>query len=1175
MSAHSRPRIATVTTVHNGTSYAPQGDPTWSTVKGADIPDGTLAYLYGSDSTTPRTAPVLVYVNRAGRVVRFTDALTGCAVDECSASARRWIVAATETITEAEANRCKRGFSARSNRVETCRHCDQSVDAHSHGDPSDLSWDKTSRYAHLADRFHPVYVPPVPTTCEHPTGQPGCMLPQCNGVPTVADALTSVPVRVPSEPSVGEYGTDTVGRALGSALSRMLRTDAVGVLYADSQAYDRPGVRRVQGWTCPTRVGLVTFLTYEIRTPLTGARSVWSVQVDGKLIEYDGSVVIESFGLSASALYGKIASIAATAIGTIDTYGLPVPGVDVETASVSVAPVADVTPAHAVDMIHAAHAVSPVAEAPATPDSTPNTDTEEPAMSTPDTTGSNPAPGPESSLRAALVATPAPAGLSVTVDRRALTDALAFLAKGIGRPSIPILSGVEISAQGDTVTLRTFDYETERVVTLPADVTRSGRAAVGCKALADLVKGKALTGARVTLTDTGSAMTVECGPARLSVETLPVEDMPSLGFTVEPFASLDIRTLAPALAITGRSAGKDATLPFLTGVQINAVDGAMEMQSTDRYRVAFATVPTTGARSVFLVPPAALVAEVTAAMAKAAGKAGAAVVIGEHGHEGFRWMSLTCGAYHMVTRTLDGKQMPLIALKPVDAPHVGTVDSEALKSAVQTLAGAVGKTFPVILDWSAGTVTVRAAGQSGIPVPVDYTGEPVTVALNPAYLSDGLSAVKGRVTVAVKGGQKPVMITPADGAEAPAGFEYLVVPIRIDGAPEAPATPKKEDTVSTDSTPAPVAEVAPVVETTGTPESRAAATAGVARIAAHKARRVPAVAPVTEAPAVPATDPRIERSAQNALVALNEGRFSAARSALNTAEMGAPVGYLVGGRYTFDQVHAIITARQETRRAPVTPAPVAEAEAAPAPVAEAAPVDQADAPAPVTEAPAATYAPAVLTHDTDGTALTGTPFLLRFKVSAALNGKRGGLGWMFNKTAKAWILDNSAGRPVDGERVAALVATLAGIGITVDDKTGAPVASAPVAPVVTPAPVVEAPAPVVIRAPVVTPDAAVIEAARVAGVETLTSGAPAPVADGTRVFNLVGELDLSHGYRGILKPVRQALARAGVSVSVLNVGRRVTVVGKDGGPLSAEACATVNTVFGEILPSAVPAVVSV
>jgi hypothetical protein len=118
-----------------------------------------------------------------------------------------------------------------------------------------------------------------------------------------------------------------------------------------------------------------------------------------------------------------------------------------------------------------------------------------------------------------------------------------------------------------------------------------------------------------------------------------------------------------------------------------------------------------------------------------------------------------------------------------------------------------------------------------------------------------------------------------------------------------------------------------------------------------------------------------------------------------------------------------------------------EADAATLPPVEATPaapvVDQAPAPAPVVEA---TPAPApvkatgrvVITHGPTGTLMVGTPFPLRFKVSALLNAKRGGLGWSFSKEAApggAWVLDGSGGQPADSGKIRAAVEAMASIGL--------------------------------------------------------------------------------------------------------------------------------------------------
>src|SRR5699024_4122933 len=71
-------------------------------------------------------------------------------------------------------------------------------------------------------------------------------------------------------------------------------------------------------------------------------------------------------------------------------------------------------------------------------------------------------------------------------------------------------------------------------------------------------------------------------------------------------------------------------------------------------------------------------------------------------------------------------------------------------------------------------------------VPVQLEGEDITVAFNPAYLSEGLNVIGGQYTrFAFTRAPKPALLTGKQELEGPQNedYRYLVMPIRIPNYP--------------------------------------------------------------------------------------------------------------------------------------------------------------------------------------------------------------------------------------------------------------------------------------------------------------------------------------------------------------------------------------------------------
>ncbi len=147
------------------------------------------------------------------------------------------------------------------------------------------------------------------------------------------------------------------------------------------------------------------------------------------------------------------------------------------------------------------------------------------------------------------------------VERDVLADAVAWAARSLPvRPSVPVLAGLLIEASDEGLVLSTFDYETSARATLTeAEVSDEGHALVSGRLLADICRS--LPAKPVEMVLEGPRVSLTCGSARFSLQTMPVEDYPSLPDM--PSASGTVRSehFAHAVAQAVTAAGRDDMLP--------------------------------------------------------------------------------------------------------------------------------------------------------------------------------------------------------------------------------------------------------------------------------------------------------------------------------------------------------------------------------------------------------------------------------------------------------------------------------------------------------------------------------------------------------------------------------------------------------------------------------------
>lgn len=180
--------------------------------------------------------------------------------------------------------------------------------------------------------------------------------------------------------------------------------------------------------------------------------------------------------------------------------------------------------------------------------------------------------------------------MHIRVERDALAHAVTWAARTLPiRPSMPVLSGVMLVAEGDSLTLSSFDYEISAKVQCPVDVLTPGKTLVSGRLLADITK--ALPAQPVVVKVEGNRVVIECGRSSFTLPTLPVEDYPSLPDMPDTAGNVDSGVFAQAVAQVAIAAGKDDTLPVLTGIRME-IDGTnVTLAATDRYRLAVRTFP--------------------------------------------------------------------------------------------------------------------------------------------------------------------------------------------------------------------------------------------------------------------------------------------------------------------------------------------------------------------------------------------------------------------------------------------------------------------------------------------------------------------------------------------------------------------------------------------------------
>jgi DNA polymerase-3 subunit beta len=374
-----------------------------------------------------------------------------------------------------------------------------------------------------------------------------------------------------------------------------------------------------------------------------------------------------------------------------------------------------------------------------------------------------------------------------SVDRDILADAVAWAARSLPvRPSVPVLAGLLIDASDAGLVLSTFDYETSARATLSADVSDEGRALVSGRLLADICRS--LPAKPVEMVLEGTRVSLTCGAARFSLQTMPVEDYPTLPQMPAATGTVNSEQFAHAVAQAVTAAGRDDMLPVLTGVRIEIDGSTISLLATDRFRLSQRELdwsPHSPDESIAALVPAkvlgdtakSLTAGTDVTIALSHGGAGEGI-IGFEGHA-------PGGLRRTTTRLLDGEFPKVRSLFPAEHLTTALVDKASLVESVKRVSLVAERNTAVQLSFSDGVLTLDAGSgdeaQASESIEATVDGDDITTGFNPQFLLDGLTAIdEAVVQLSFTQASKPVVLSGAIGeADEDPGFRYLLMPRRL------------------------------------------------------------------------------------------------------------------------------------------------------------------------------------------------------------------------------------------------------------------------------------------------------------------------------------------------------------------------------------------------------------
>ncbi len=374
--------------------------------------------------------------------------------------------------------------------------------------------------------------------------------------------------------------------------------------------------------------------------------------------------------------------------------------------------------------------------------------------------------------------------MKFTIEQRKLVDVVNWVSRSLStRPIQTALLGIVIDAEGSKVALSGSDLETASRATTDAEIATPGKVLVPGKLLADI--SRSLPNKPVTIQLDGTRVLVNAGSAKFTLPVLPINEYPNLPEMPEALGVIDADLFNEAVAQVATAAGKDDSLPSLTGVHVEVNGENITMAATDRYRLAVRELTFSPARpnteAVALIRARTLhdaaktlvtTKNVNIALAPAASND--------------RLAGFQSETKSTTTRLLDGTFPPYRHLLPQESLTTTVIEVAPFLDAVRRVALVTDKTIPLKLTFTGNSVTLEAGGgdeaQANEVFEINKTGEDLSIAFNPNYLLDGLHAINAPFAqISFNTASKAAIIMGKKNADAPATdkFKYLLMPTKF------------------------------------------------------------------------------------------------------------------------------------------------------------------------------------------------------------------------------------------------------------------------------------------------------------------------------------------------------------------------------------------------------------
>lgn len=338
----------------------------------------------------------------------------------------------------------------------------------------------------------------------------------------------------------------------------------------------------------------------------------------------------------------------------------------------------------------------------------------------------------------------------------------------------PILEGIKLTAENDTLVLSATDLELAIIKTIKAEVFIDGETVIPGRFFSEFIKKLANEqielnleeGNRLTIKYTDSVTNVQClNPAEFP-QIKNLTDADTFEITSKDFKNLITKTIF--------SVAQDDSRPILKGTLLEIEDGTIKAVALDGYRLALAQKPLiSSTKNLKAIVPARSLSEISKLL--------------EDDEEIIKvyvqknYLMVDVNSTKIITRLLEGDFINYKQIIPNDFTSVVTVNKAQLEDGLDraSLLSRIDKNNLVKFEISEKLMVLSSKSDLGdikenITIALD--GKDITIPFNARYFTEALRVINDEfIKLKFKTTVAPCIITSAETDE----YLYLILPVRM------------------------------------------------------------------------------------------------------------------------------------------------------------------------------------------------------------------------------------------------------------------------------------------------------------------------------------------------------------------------------------------------------------